>query len=787
MRLTLRTLLAYLDEILEPDQAEQLSQKIRESDFASGLVHRIRNSMGRLRISSPAVHGTGLGNDANTVAQYLDNQLPGDRVSDFEKICLESDMHLAEVASCHQILTLVLGEPAEVSEPLRARIYAIPHQYESLPTGADRVPPIDSAQMEDTPTDNGHVTPRSLAAPSMSSPGGRTAAPPAPQQKSTLWIPATIAIFLLGIAVTYFVTQRNANPIAAVPTTVADAAPASPSPQPPVQQAATVPSTTPPAQSQPAAAEDSIYADPPARPQPLNPRGGSPDEAETEGFADPDAVSATGSEFPTAEDEGLNPPETNVTPMNVPGSDPIGSDPVGSDPVGLDPEATRLESMPALTDPTAAGAFDTSTDLADTAEPATDLEEPMFGDSDAPTTSGDGLDPIASEPAPVPEAPEVPQDFGRFLLSHVSGFRHQDQWMRIGTQDHLYEGMQVRVPVAFDPPILVLGGSISVTLGGRSEIEVLPFVRGGVPQIRMPFGRAIFSCTGRDAKRVAITVGNRELLVSFDDPAAEFALEVGPYFMPGDDPSVTTRSPRIRVWPSTGRIVLDVDGTEVFVKERETATVLADQEPVLSEEIPLPDWVDTSHLASIEEQALLRLKPMLDPNQPLPLTLAEIVQSNASQSDLKSLAMRALASFDRFGPIVESLDQDRMHAYWTKHVEELQAGVARGAEQSQAILDSLQASYGPNATVIHEMLVGYSPAQLQQGGGARLVEALAHRELPYRVVAAVVLRQITGKTHLYEAKDSASKRRPRIAEWEDRLRRGDVNYSSQPQPLGLSS
>ena len=140
MRLTLRTLLAYLDEILEPDQAEQLSQKIRESDFASGLVHRIRNSMGRLRISSPAVHGTGLGNDANTVAQYLDNQLPGDRVSDFEKICLESDMHLAEVASCHQILTLVLGEPAEVSEPLRARIYAIPHQYESLPTGADRVP-----------------------------------------------------------------------------------------------------------------------------------------------------------------------------------------------------------------------------------------------------------------------------------------------------------------------------------------------------------------------------------------------------------------------------------------------------------------------------------------------------------------------------------------------------------------------------------------------------------------------------------------------------------------------
>ena len=207
---------------------------------------------------------------------------------------------------------------------------------------------------------------------------------------------------------------------------------------------------------------------------------------------------------------------------------------------------------------------------------------------------------------------------------------------------------------------------------------------------------------------------------------------------------------------------------------------------MLSDDIPLPDWVDTSHLASIEEQALLRLKPMLDPNQPLPLTLAEIVQSNASQSDLKSLAMRALASFDRFGPLVESLDQDRMHAYWTKHVEELQAGVARGAAQSRSILQALQASYGPEATVIHEMLTGYSPQQLEGAGGIQLVEALAHEELPYRVVAAVVLRQITGKTHLYEAKDSASRRRPRIAEWEDRLRQGDVRYVSEPAPLGLS-
>ncbi|MCO6457291.1 MAG: hypothetical protein J5I93_18490, partial [Pirellulaceae bacterium] len=139
MRLTLRTMLAYLDDILEPADAEQLGQKIEESKFAGNLVHRIRKCTRRVQLGTPPVIGRGLGGDANSVAEYLDNTLAQDRVPEFEKICLESDVHLAEVASCHQILTMVLGEPREVPAEVKRRMYGL-NRPQNMPSHDSRDP-----------------------------------------------------------------------------------------------------------------------------------------------------------------------------------------------------------------------------------------------------------------------------------------------------------------------------------------------------------------------------------------------------------------------------------------------------------------------------------------------------------------------------------------------------------------------------------------------------------------------------------------------------------------------
>ena len=128
MRLTLRTLLAYLDDVLEPATLKEIGVRVSESAPAAATVARIKEVVRRRRIAAPELTGSGSAPDPNLVAEYLDNTLAHDAIPALEKLCLESDMHLAEVASSHQILTAVLGEPVDVLASTRERMYALVSQ-----------------------------------------------------------------------------------------------------------------------------------------------------------------------------------------------------------------------------------------------------------------------------------------------------------------------------------------------------------------------------------------------------------------------------------------------------------------------------------------------------------------------------------------------------------------------------------------------------------------------------------------------------------------------------------
>ena len=154
MRLTLRTLLAYLDDTLEPAQAKMIGQKVAESDTAQELIARIKQVTRRRRLTTPPPAGGPGGKiDANTIAEYLDNSVSAEQLAEVEQICLASDVHLAEVAACHQILTLIMGEPALVPPMAKQRMYglvkgpeAIP--YRKPPTRPERDPVFSDENME---------------------------------------------------------------------------------------------------------------------------------------------------------------------------------------------------------------------------------------------------------------------------------------------------------------------------------------------------------------------------------------------------------------------------------------------------------------------------------------------------------------------------------------------------------------------------------------------------------------------------------------------------------------
>jgi len=126
MRLTLRTLLAYLDKTLAPGEVSVLEDKIKQAKFATSLVDRISSVVADKSHPAMRIDAQGTAGDANTVAEYLDNTLDPNVVVDFEQACLSDDARLAEVAACHQILSSILTEnesvPMEAKEAIKRSV-----------------------------------------------------------------------------------------------------------------------------------------------------------------------------------------------------------------------------------------------------------------------------------------------------------------------------------------------------------------------------------------------------------------------------------------------------------------------------------------------------------------------------------------------------------------------------------------------------------------------------------------------------------------------------------------
>jgi len=127
MRLTLRTLLAYLNQSnLNLRAVERIEAKVRESPAATKLITELRRITSDPEIAALAPDCPDGLKDANWVAEYLDNSLPEATVESFEKQAFESTQLLSEIASCHEILSAICrNETTLAPAALRQRAYEI--------------------------------------------------------------------------------------------------------------------------------------------------------------------------------------------------------------------------------------------------------------------------------------------------------------------------------------------------------------------------------------------------------------------------------------------------------------------------------------------------------------------------------------------------------------------------------------------------------------------------------------------------------------------------------------
>ena len=122
MRLTLRTLLNWINKNLSEEDAAMVAQKVEESELAKALKAQIEGIMAQEHLSAPdLLDGTPKGN-ANSAAEYLDNSMDPKLTPDFEKFCIHSDIMLGEIAGCHEILSRALTQKLDLAPELRAKL-----------------------------------------------------------------------------------------------------------------------------------------------------------------------------------------------------------------------------------------------------------------------------------------------------------------------------------------------------------------------------------------------------------------------------------------------------------------------------------------------------------------------------------------------------------------------------------------------------------------------------------------------------------------------------------------
>ncbi len=773
MRLTLRTMLAHIDGILEPEDDEDIRKKIADSEFATNLLHRIRDVMRRLRLGAPGLGSRATGLDPNTVAEYLDNALQDGQVADFEKVCLESDVQLAEVASAHQVLTLVLGEPVEIDPEARQRMYRLPQ----VAVEAEKAAEVRRREKPGVP--------EYLREP--------------PRKRWGLRVAAVLAVAILGVVAASAWTGRldpwlerlglppQGAEVAARPDAEGLAAE-------PERPDAAVPDQGPVlAQDEPAAPPAPV--DVPSTPDAADPTTPAEPESPVESVPEAPPVGPDPQAPPAQEEPGLPGVELVLPEQPEPGDEPalLPADP--SEPMpepGVLPRAPLPEDLPGTTPdpalvPGAGEPGDPGLEAGPELLPGEEVMERPSEPAPLPEGPIPGLrEPVAPEgPAPPPESTEA-APVGRLVSDRqllLQPGLEPGAWDRVPMQTAV-KPEQPLLALPTYRPVVALTAGLTMQLVGPAEVELLPPDDEGVSTLEVTYGRLTMHTLGRPGMQIRLAVGDRRGTITFAEAESAIALHVDRLAQPGEDPESKTAPLSVSLWATRGSVIWQGAGEEP-VRLGATAGVAlgsAAPKPPEPRSAAPPAWIAEDQTSFLDRRASAVLADEISVDRPASLALHEVAAGHR-QREVRWLAVRCLGYLGHFDPMVAVLGDEESKTVWFEYIAELRAALARDPRLAVAVRESLRKQYGDEAETLYRMLWGYSAEDLRNGAAAELVEALEHERLAVRLLSFWNLREITGLGLFYRPELSAAKRQQPVQRWRERLASGEIARKADDTPL----
>lgn len=749
MRLTLRTLLAWLDAVLPADEQVQLGEKVSASQTASLLAERIRLAVNRPAITTPAPDARGLADDANSVADFLDNTLSPDQLAAFERICLESDMHLAEVAACHAMLATLARQPAaDLAPATRQRLHRLVHERldrERFGTAAGGGPhAAGDGHQESRETARAlraALAPTEAAGDALAggAPGDSgpqvtlPAGPPAGtgrvgqrQSSQAAWWSAIVAasLVLSLVGVLGWSALRGGRRVAQAKAGGQPAAAVEPAPAAPAEAVA----TATPAASAPAAGEPSVPAMPAA--VAAVPGTAAP------GAADPDAATASSPEPNPA------PPTAASTAPASPSPTTVAAATAPAMPAGVPP---RTESGPAEAGAARAAA---------------------------------GTDPAA---APVPIVV-----VGGPLLRLVKQAAGED-WQHAAAGTSVLPGDELVVPPWSEAKLTV--GGVEVTLLSLTDAAFL-IDRDAMPRIDMLFGRCLVG--GADASRIRVSAGGLAGAITAG-PATRVAIDVGmdrPDAGEAAAPVASgagsiTAGQRPFIWQPLAADGTVPAGSTPLEVPAGSAVVWRDGRASLAGAVP-PSWIDAPGFPDrLQKGAGETLVARISAGRPLLLTLREMTADRRIENRMLAAATLALiGQSEEMVELLEAAPGNRSYLedqqWLTLERMAVPATLARGGE-AKAGLHRAILKYAPpeQADRLWAMARGFSDADIDGGGARVLVDSLDDPSLMVRRYAYKTLCDITRPSLAdrlrYRPDALSERRREGVAWWRGQLQQGLIH------------